>query len=200
VAGEARVPFVGLTGGIAAGKSEALRALQRIGAATLSSDEVVHELLTTGEVRDKLVERFGDRVAPGGEVDRGAVAEVVFGDPDQRGWLEGLLWPRVGERIAAWREQQQQADPPPRAAVVEVPLLFEAGMEAAFDATIAVVADESVRSERAGTRGHRGVESRTSRQLSQEEKARRADVVVRNDGTIEELERGLSSALATMGS
>jgi dephospho-CoA kinase len=200
VAGEARVPFVGLTGGIAAGKSEALRALQRIGAATLSSDEVVHELLTSGEVRDKLVERFGDQVAPGGEVDRGAVAEVVFGDPEQRGWLEGLLWPRVGERIAAWREQQQQADPPPCAAVVEVPLLFEAGMEAAFDATIAVVADESVRSERAGTRGHRGVESRTSRQLSHEEKAQRADVVVHNDGTIEELEQGLSSALATMGS
>jgi dephospho-CoA kinase len=200
VAGEARVPFVGLTGGIAAGKSEALRALQRIGAATLSSDEVVHELLTTGEVRDMLVERFGEQVAPGGEVDRGAVAEVVFADPDQRGWLEGILWPRVGERIATWREQQQQAESPPRAAVVEVPLLFEAGMEAAFDATIAVVADESVRSERAGTRGHRGVESRTSRQLTQEEKAQRADVVVRNDGTIEELEQGLSSALATIGS
>jgi dephospho-CoA kinase len=199
VAGRARVPFVGLTGGIAAGKSEALLALERLGAATLSSDAVVHELLTTGEVRDMLVERFGDRVAPGGEVDRGAVAEVVFGDDDQRGWLEGVLWPRVGERIMAWRAEQEQADPPPPAAVVEVPLLFEAGMEAAFDTTIAVVADEPVRSERAGARGHRGVESRTSRQLSQEEKARRADVVVRNDGTIEELERGLSSALANIG-
>jgi dephospho-CoA kinase len=200
MAGDARVPFVGLTGGIAAGKSEALRALERLGAATLSSDAVVHELLTTGEIRDMLVERFGDRVAPGGEVDRGAVAEVVFGDPDERGWLEGLLWPRVGERIASWREQVDRADPPPRAAVVEVPLLFESGMEAAFDATIAVVADESVRDERAGGRGHRGVESRTSRQLSQDEKARRADVVVRNDGTLEELEQGLSSALATMES
>src|SRR3954452_19882932 len=97
----ARVPFVGLTGGIGAGKSEALAALDRLGAATLSSDAVVHELLTTGEVRDMLVERFGDEVAPGGEVDRGAVAEVVFGNPEQRKWLEGLLWPRVGERMAA---------------------------------------------------------------------------------------------------
>jgi dephospho-CoA kinase len=198
VAGEARVPFVGLTGGIAAGKSEALRALDRLGAATLSSDEVVHELQTTGEVREALIERFGDAVAPDGQVDRGAVAEVVFGDDEHRKWLEGLLWPRVGERIAAWREEQDRADPRPRAAVVEVPLLFEAGMEAAFDRTIAVVADESTRSERAGARGHRGVESRTSRQLSQDEKARRADVVVRNDGSLDDLERELSSALATM--
>jgi dephospho-CoA kinase len=198
MAGEARVPFVGLTGGIAAGKSEALLALERAGAATLSSDAVVHELLTTGEVRDALVERFGDEVASGGEIDRSAVAEVVFGDPGERQWLEGLLWPRVGERIASWREQVEHADPRPRAAVVEVPLLFESGMEAVFDRTIAVVADEDVRNERAGARGHRGVESRTSRQLSQDEKAERADIVVRNDGTLDDLERALSSALGTM--
>jgi dephospho-CoA kinase len=198
VAGRARVPFVGLTGGIAAGKSEALRAFERIGAATLSTDSVVHELLTSGEVRDMLVERFGEQVAPNGEIDRAAVADVVFGDDEHRKWLEGLLWPRVGERIVSWREQLDDADPPPRAAVVEVPLLFESGMEAAFDKTIAVVADESVREERAGGRGHRGVESRTSRQLAQDEKARRADVVVRNDGTLEDLEQALSSALAKM--
>ncbi|MEA2307832.1 MAG: dephospho-CoA kinase [Thermoleophilaceae bacterium] len=198
MAGEARVPFVGLTGGIAAGKSEALSALERVGAATLSSDAVVHELLTTGDVRDALVERFGDQVAPGGDVDRSAVAEVVFGDPDKRQWLEGLLWPRVGERIASWREQVEHADPRPRAAVVEVPLLFESGMEAVFDRTIAVVADEELRNERAGARGHRGVESRTSRQLSQDEKAQRADIVVRNDGTLDDLQRALSSALGTM--
>jgi dephospho-CoA kinase len=198
VAGDARIPFVGLTGGIAAGKSEALSALERAGAATLSSDAVVHELLTAGDVRDALVERFGDEVAPGGEVDRSAVAEVVFGDPEQRKWIEGLLWPRVGERIAEWREQLEHADPRPRAAVVEVPLLFESGMEGIFDRTIAVVADETVRNERAGARGHRGVESRTSRQLSQEEKAQRADIVVRNDGTLDDLQRALSSALGTM--
>jgi dephospho-CoA kinase len=200
VAGEPRVPFVGLTGGIAAGKSEALRALERVGAATLSSDDVVHELLTSGEVRDMLVERFGDRVAPNGEIDRGAVAEVVFGDPEQREWLEGVLWPRVGERIASWREGLEHADPQPRAAVVEVPLLFEAGMEAAFDTTIAVVANEEIRSDRAAARGHMGVESRTSRQLSQDEKARRAGVVVRNDGSLDELEQALSSALANIES
>jgi dephospho-CoA kinase len=196
----ARVPFVGLTGGIAAGKSEALRALERLGAATLSTDAVVHELLTTGEIRDRLVERFGDEVAPGGEVDRSQVGEVVFGDPEQRKWLEELLWPRVGQRVWDFREEVEARDDPPRAAVVEVPLLFEAGMEGAFDTTIAVVAEEAVREERAGGRGHTGVASRTSRQLTQEEKAARADVVVRNEGTIEDLEDELSTVLANMES
>jgi dephospho-CoA kinase len=196
MAGErARVPFVGLTGGIAAGKSEALKALERLGAATLSSDAVVHELLTTGEIRDELVAKFGDEVAPDGEVDRGRVAEQVFGDDERRKWLEGLLWPRVGQRIWEWRTDLEGRDKPPRAAVVEVPLLFEAGMEDGFDATIAVVADESVREERAAQRGHAGVASRTARQLSQEEKSQRATFSVRNDGTLDELETKLSEVL-----
>jgi dephospho-CoA kinase len=200
VAGEdARVPFVGLTGGMAAGKSEALKALERLGAATLSSDDVVRDLLTTGEIRDQLVERFGDEVAPNGEVDRGKVASVVFADPEQREWLEGLLWPRVGQRIVEWREELEKRDPRPRAAVVEVPLLFEAGMDGAFDKTIAVVADEAVREERAGARGHEGVASRTARQLPQEEKAQRADFAIRNDGTLDELGEKLSDVLARMG-
>jgi dephospho-CoA kinase len=196
VAGDrARVPFVGLTGGIAAGKSEALKALERLGAATLSSDAVVHELLTTGDVRDQLIERFGDEVAPGGEVDRSKVAEQVFGDDERREWLEGMLWPRVGQRIWEWRTALDEQDDPPRAAVVEVPLLFEAGMESGFDATIAVIADESVREERAAARGHAGVASRTARQLSQEEKSQRADYTVRNDGSLDELKTKLSEVL-----
>jgi dephospho-CoA kinase len=192
----ARVPFVGLTGGIAAGKSEALKALERLGAATLSSDAVVHELLTSAEVRDLLVDKLGPEVAPDGQVDRGAVAERVFGDDERRAWLEGLLWPRVGQRMADWREELDSREQPPRAAVVEVPLLFEAGMEKAFDATVAVVADESVREERADARGHAGVASRTARQLSQEDKSQRADFTVRNDGTLEELEQTLAEVLA----
>ena len=191
----ARVPFVGLTGGIAAGKSEALKALERLGVATLSSDAVVHDLLTTGEVRDRLVERFGDDVAPDGQIDRGKVAEHVFSDDERRKWLEDLLWPRVGQRIWEWRTELDARDHPPRAAVVEVPLLFEAGMESGFDATIAVVADESVREERAGGRGHAGLASRTSRQLSQDEKSQRADFTVRNDGTLEELQEKLSEVI-----
>jgi dephospho-CoA kinase len=196
VAGQrARVPFVGLTGGIAAGKSEALKALERLGAATLSTDAVVHQLLTTGDIRDQLVEKFGDEVAPDGQIDRGKVAEKVFGDDERRKWLEGLLWPRVGQRVWDWRTELEQRDDPPRAAVVEVPLLFESGMDDGFDATIAVVADEAVREERAGGRGHAGLESRTARQLSQEEKSQRADFTVRNEGTLDELEFKLSEVL-----
>jgi dephospho-CoA kinase len=187
------VPFVGLTGGLGAGKSEALRALAELGAATLSADAVVHELLQTDELRDRLVEHLGPEVAPGGAIDRAAVAERVFGDPEAREWLERELWPRVGLRLVDWRQGLDGREP---AAVVEVPLLFESGMESVFDHTIAVVADEDLRSARAGARGHAAVESRAGRQLSQEEKAQRADFVVRNDGTLEELKSELSLVLA----
>ena len=191
--------FVGLTGGIGAGKSEALKALERLGAATLSTDAVVHELLQSDEVRELLVERFGDRVAPDGRIDRNEVAAVVFENPDEREWLEGVLWPRGGERVASWREDVERRDPPARAAVVEVPLLFESGMEALFDHTIAVVADEDVRQERAAARGHAGVDSRAARQLSQNEKAERAEFVVRNDGDLAELQQELSAVLENIG-
>jgi dephospho-CoA kinase len=194
-----RVPFIGLTGGIGAGKSEALSALEDLGAATLSTDAVVHELLASDELRDALVERLGREVAPNGSVDRSMVAELAFGDGDNREWLEGLLWPRVGERVVTWRAEVDAADPPPRAAVVEVPLLFEAGMEQAFDHTLAVVANEEIREERASARGHAALESRTGRQLTQTEKAQRAEFVVRNDGTLPELREWLSRFLATIG-
>jgi dephospho-CoA kinase len=189
------VPFIGLTGGIGAGKSTALSALKRRGAAVLSTDAVVHELYTSDEVRDAVLERFGTEVAPGGVVDRAVLATRAFATPEQRAWLEGLLWPRVGARMAAWREGLEHADPPPRAAVVEVPLLFESGMEGAFDATIAVLADERLRSERAAARGHEALDQRGERQLSQAEKAERATYVVLNDGTVDELERKLSGVL-----
>jgi dephospho-CoA kinase len=194
----AGVPFVGLTGGLGSGKSEALRALGDLGAATLSTDAVVHELLETDELHDIVVERLGEEVAANGTLDRSLIAERVFGDDEARKWLEGELWPRVGQRIVEWRQEVDALDPPPRAAVVEVPLLFESGMEGAFDATIAVVADEDVRAERAGARGHALVEERTGRQLSQEEKAQKADYAVRNDGTLEELRETLSRVLARL--
>jgi dephospho-CoA kinase len=150
-------------------------------------------------VRDELVARFGDQVAPGGQIDRSAVASLVFEQPDERKWLEGILWPRVGARVNEWRTEMSSHNPPPRALVVEVPLLFESGMEAVFDHTIAVVADEGLRSQRAAARGHAGVESRTARQLSQQEKAERAEYVVENDGDLRDLEHKLSALLANIG-
>ena len=196
----AGVPFVGLTGGLGAGKSEALRVLGELGAATLSTDAVVHELLASDELRDLVVARLGDGVANDGALDRSLIAERVFGDDEARAWLEGELWPRVGQRVAEWKQEVDALDPAPPAAVVEVPLLFESGMEQAFDATLAVVADEQVRAERAGARGHASVEQRAGRQLSQTEKAQRADYLVRNDGTLDELRENLSRVLARLDS
>jgi dephospho-CoA kinase len=155
----------------------------------------VHELYATPEVRDAVVARWGPTVAPGGAVDRAAVARAAFASPAERAWLEGLLWPRVGARIMAWRGEQSRREPPPRALVVETPLLFEAGLEAGYDATIAVVADEEVRVRRAAARGHAAVDERAARQLSQEEKAARATYVVANSGTLEELELALTGVL-----
>jgi dephospho-CoA kinase len=194
----ARVPFVGLTGGLGAGKSTALGALDRLGAATLSTDAVVHELYASGEVRDAVVARWGEAVAPGGVVDRAAVARRAFGAPAERAWLEGLLWPLVAARVASWREEAERRVPRPRAAVVETPLLFEAGMEGLYDATIAVVAEEAVRVERAAERGHQAVDERAARQLSQQEKAARATYVVANSGTVEDLELALADVLAKL--
>ncbi|MGO9247943.1 MAG: dephospho-CoA kinase [Solirubrobacteraceae bacterium] len=196
---EARIPFVGLTGGMGAGKSTALAQLERLGAAVLSSDAVVHELYETDRLRDAVVERWGEEVAPGGAVDRSAVASRVFADADDRAWLEGVLWPMVGERVGAWLTEVRARSPAPRAAVVEVPLLFEAGLEGIYDATIAVIADEDIRRERAASRGHALEDARTERQLSQEDKARRATFTVRNDGTEAELAAQLSGVLDTLG-
>ena len=193
------VPFVGLTGGLGSGKSTALAALARLGAVTLSTDAVVHELYASDAVRDAVVERWGPEVAPGGTVDRGAVATRAFAAPEERAWLEGLLWPLVGERVVAFRAAAESAAPPPRAAVVETPLLFEAGMDAIYDATIAVIAPEAIRAARAAARGHEAVDERAKRQLTQEEKADRASYVVINSGTVTELERALADVLASLG-
>jgi dephospho-CoA kinase len=177
--------FVGLTGGIGAGKSEALAAFERLGAATLSTDRVAHDLLDDDEVRTALVERWGDEVAPGGAVDRERVSEIVFNDRDELAWLESVTHPRVGAHVYEWR---QGLDPDVQVAVVEVPLLFEAAMEDAFDATIAVVADDGIRDTRLRERGQGGLAGREARQLDQPEKERRADHVIRNDASLQELE------------
>ena len=186
---------IGLTGGIAAGKSEALAALDRLGAETISSDAVVHELLDSKELRALLIARWGEDVAPEGAVDRTRIGELVFEKPEELAWLESQLHPRVGERIDRWR---RSLAPETRFAVVEVPLLFETGMEKAFDATVVVVSEDNTRRARAAERGHALVEERGARQLSQEEKAARTDHVIRNDGSIEDLERELSGLLANL--
>jgi len=155
----------------------------------------VHELYGDPEVHAAVVNRWGEEMAPGGVVDRAAVARRAFSTDADREWLENLIWPKVGQRIAEWRAIESTRDPAPPALIVEVPLLFEAGMDVAFDATIAVVADDEVRAERAAARGHEAVDERTARQLGQQEKAQRATYAVQNSGSLDELEHKLSSVL-----
>ena len=154
----------------------------------------MHDLLATDELRNEVVARLGPNVVRDGAVDRSAVAAAVFGDDEARAWLEELLWPRVGERVAAWRAEAGGAP----VAVVEVPLLFESGMENVFDRTIAVVADEAVREQRAAARGHASVAERAGRQLTQAEKAEKADFTVHNNGSLSDLKESLSQVLGKL--
>ncbi|HET7119659.1 MAG TPA: dephospho-CoA kinase [Solirubrobacterales bacterium] len=188
---------IGLTGGIAAGKSEALKAFGRLGAATLSSDAVVHELLESEELRGLLVERWGPEVAPEGKIDRAKVGEIVFADPEKLNWLEAQIHPLVKRRTAEWLGSLPEEI---EVAVVEVPLLFEAGSDAVFDTTVAVVTSDEVRRQRAEARGHALVDEREARQMPQAEKAERARHVVHNDGSVEDLEAALSALLAKLRS
>ena len=146
-------------------------------------------------MRDLLVGRWGAEVAPQGAVDRGRVGAIVFERPDELAWLESTLHPLVGERIVAWRAGLDPAVP---LAVVEIPLLFETGMEPAFDATVAITAPERLRVERAGVRGTSELEARAGRQLPEDEKARRATHVISNDGGIDALDRAIGRLVAEL--
>jgi dephospho-CoA kinase len=176
---------VAVTGGIGAGKSEALKAFQRHGAAVLSSDAIVHRLLAEDdEVRAELRARLGDEVFDAdGDVVRARVAERVFADAALREWLEALLHPRVVQEYLLWREEQAQKPRPPALTVTEVPLLYEVGGESRFDKVVVITAAAEVRAGR-----HAVADSRGERLLPDEEKVRRADFAYVNDGTLDELD------------
>lgn len=179
---------------MASGKSEALAAFSRIGVSTVSADELVHDLLDREPLRGEIEQRWGPGVVVEGKVDRHAVGSLVFNDPAELEWLEAQVHPLVREEIASWVRKIGSG-----VAVVEVPLLFESEFHERFDATIAIVAEDSVRRERAKARGQAGLEGREGRQLSQDEKAGMADYVIVNDGTVEELEQALSELLRALG-
>jgi dephospho-CoA kinase len=175
---------VAITGGIGAGKSEALAAFARHGAATISSDEVVHELYRDEEVREALRERYGDGIFDGDEVIRAALGAIVFADRSELAWLERLLHPKVMARTEAWRQELAELPDPPALAVNEVPLLYETGAEDRFDAVVVITAPAELRAERAGER----LDDREERLLSDDVKAGRADFAYVNDGSLAELD------------
>jgi dephospho-CoA kinase len=182
-----------VTGGIGAGKSEALRAFERHGAAVISSDEIVHELLRSDqEVRYALRERFGDAVfGPDGQVDRERVAQAVFTDAAELDWLERLLHPRVVATYLDWRERLAERPDPPAVSVTEVPLLYEVGGDARFDAVVVITASPEVRV----SRQVRPMQDRERRLLPDEEKVARADFAYVNDGSLEDLDRFIAGVI-----
>lgn len=187
---------VAVTGGIGAGKSEALQAFARHGVPTLSSDDIVHRLLREDDgVRRALVDRFGHRVLDaGGQADRGSIAEIVFADGEALAWLEGLLHPHVVREYIAWRERLARLPEPPALCVTEVPLLYEVGGDMRFDKVVVVTAPEALRNTRART----SVEDRSRRLLPDEEKAERADFVFVNDGSLADLDSFVSGVIAKL--
>jgi dephospho-CoA kinase len=177
---------------VAAGKSEALAAFGRLGAATISSDAIVHDLLDCEPLLGRLTERWGEEIVVDDRVDRAAVGSRVFNDPGELAWLEAQIHPLVRDEISSWAAG---LDAGTEFAVVEVPLLFEGEMAGRFDLTVAITAREETRRERARSRGQVGIEGREGRQLTQSEKAGRADRVIENDGTPEELEARLAELM-----
>jgi dephospho-CoA kinase len=185
---------VAITGGVGAGKSEALAAFARHGAATISSDEVVHDLYRDPEVRAALLSRYGDGIFDGDEVVRAALGAIVFADREELAWLERLVHPKVMARTEAWREELARLPDPPRLAVNEVPLLYETGSEDRFDAVVVITAPEAVRVQRAGER----LDAREGRLIADEVKAARADFAYVNDGSLADLDRFVRDVIETL--
>jgi dephospho-CoA kinase len=186
---------VAITGGIGAGKSEALSAFARHGAATVSSDEIVHHLLRRPEVREAVVGQVGNGViAPDGEIDRGALASIVFNDRDSLRWLEELLHPLVAAEYVQWREDLGRLPNPPRVAVTEVPLLFEAGGESRFDKVVVITAPKKLRQARSTV----ATDERESRLIPDVDKVLRADYSYRNLGSLEELDAFVASVMSDL--
>ena len=184
---------VGLTGGIGSGKSEALAAFRRRGAATLSSDDVVRVLYERPQVVEAVAEHFGSSVlSPSGEVDRSAIARLVFADEAERRWLESLLLPLIFEEFTCWRDAQIAAGVP--LLVHEAPTLFEAGVEGRYDAIVTITAPVEVREAR-----RPGSAARMAAQLPEEEKARRSDYVYENTGDLEQLDAFVGRVMEALG-
>jgi len=186
---------VAITGGIGAGKTEALRAFARNGAATVSSDEIVHHLLRRDEVKQAIVGQLGNGVlAPGGEIDRGALGTIVFNDEAALGWLEALLHPLVSAEYLQWRDDLAALPDAPRVSVTEVPLLYETGGDDRFDKVVVITAPAKLRRARSDV----AIDERDGRFLPDREKIERADWAFKNMGSLEELDAFVKSVMAEL--
>ena len=192
---------VGLTGNVASGKSTVARIWAEAGVPVVSSDVLAREVVEPGTPGlEEVVEAFGEGVrASDGTLDRDALRRRVFRDPDQRRRLEGLLHPRITELREEWMARQTSAGA--ELVVAEIPLLFEVGRQGDCDLTVLVDAPEAVRLRRICQQ--RGLEEEEayaimSAQMDPQEKRRRADYVLDNTGSLDELRQGALELLAEL--
>jgi dephospho-CoA kinase len=182
--------IIGLTGGIGCGKSAVGRALQSLGLRRLDTDQVARSVVGKGTPGlAAVVQAFGTCIlASNGNLDRKALAEVVFGDERKRKLLESILHPRIWSEVEEFVSLCRQQD---EDAVIEVPLLFENERQGLFDAVWVVASDSEVQRKRLHERNgwsDQEIEARISSQMPLEEKVERADTVLWNNGMLSELE------------
>ena len=178
-----RIPRLGVTGGIGSGKSTATAYLAELGASTVSADALVHNLLEEQAIIDRVGRHFGGDVVSEEQIDRPALADIVFSDASQLVWLESLLHPHVKRLVDDWARHQERRRPRPPLLVAEVPLLYETGMEEVFDYVLLVTAPEGLRRKRLSVKLTASEFSRRmARQLPEDEKAARARFVFDNSG------------------
>ena len=146
-------------------------------------------------MRAALLKRFGERILDeAGQIDRKAIASIVFGDREALAWLEALLHPRVVEQYLRWRDALARLARPPAVTATEVPLLYEVGGETRFDAVVVVTAPAEVRRARSRVE----IDERSGRLLPDEQKVSRADFAYVNDGTLAELDAFVAGVVAEL--
>jgi len=187
---------VAITGGIGAGKSEALFAFQEHGAATVSSDEIVHHLLDSDDdVRAAMVAELGEGILDdAGRIDRARVADIVFAETTKLEFLEALLHPLVVAEYLRWREQLGALPQPPAVCVTEVPLLYETGGDERFDKVVVITAPAKLREQRRRVRR----DDRDERLLPDAEKVKRADYSYVNIGSLEDLDAWVAGVMTEL--
>ena len=182
---------IAITGGVASGKSSVCRFFQELGAFVVNADALVHELLKSDtDLSQQVIQQFGPEISKDGQIDRGALADLVFKNPSKLKKLEELLHPRVLRKIeelyvAACNEGSYLCF------VVEIPLLFEIGAESFYDVAIAVLSDEATARQRFIQEGFRETEYdlRMKRHLKPNQKAAKAHYILINQGSLEDLRR-----------
>jgi dephospho-CoA kinase len=182
---------VALTGGIATGKSYCLSRFARRGVPIIDADVLAHTVVRRGEPAwTDVAHRFGEGVLrPDGEIDRVKLGALVFADATARRDLEAIIHPAVYDSVKSWFESLSPATP---FAVADIPLLYETGHESDFDKVIATWCPVAVQVERIRQRDgltEEDARARLAAQLPADEKARRADYVIKTDGTFAETDR-----------